>query len=513
MKFGKKAFYFIVLSLVFTLFCSKTKDPENITLAKVGDHVITVRDFRLNYEFGLPHLKKDPDRKRSYLNYMIDEIILAEEGYNLGFDKNERVKDLEKDLLDELLVEEFFTDQVNNKIKVTDDEIRQAITKSKVKWKLRYWFEPSKENADNIYNAMKERGYNAVVEDILRSNPEVHLKPKDFETDYLTWLDVSEELLDAIKDIPVGEVSAPIMLDGKYFIFQISDLKREGITDYEYKDKYGSYHKILFYRKLNKESARFINEFMTPKNVVTKGDKFRKIVDAFVEWKSIDDSLRGEFFDDIKNATEKQTKLNEMKQNLDETLVTFEGGKWSCKDFIEKFKTDLVKAPVKDIRSVMNQINNEIALSVRDHFLIKEANKKKLYKKPNLQKQLKQWQDKWVYQETRDNLIKDIKVDEDRAKQYFDKYKDRYKINKDVEPKYNDFKLQAKRDATILKYQNELAKNIKELKQRIPVYINEAVLDTITTFDSKKSRWQSLQVYKRSSNRMAVPIVDPAWGL
>jgi hypothetical protein len=37
-------------------------------------------------------------------------------------------------------------------------------------------------------------------------------------------------------------------------------------------------------------------------------------------------------------------------------------------------------------------------------------------------------------------------------------------------------------------------------------------LDTITTIEFQKSRWAGLQVFKRSNNRLAFPVVDPAWG-
>ena len=76
--------------------------------------------------------------------------------------------------------------------------------------------------------------------------------------------------------------------------------------------------------------------------------------------------------------------------------------------------------------------------------------------------------------------------------------------------KYRD---QAYRDAYIQKAKAILYQKVEELRSAHPVFIYQAVLDTITTIEFKKSRWMSLQVFKKSSNRLAFPMVDPAWGL
>ena len=99
----------LVVSVVF-IFCIgcdiKEIAPESGIVAHVGEHAITAREFKLNYEFGFAHLKNSPDKKFSYLGYMINETLLSIEGYRLGLDKTERVQRLEQTLLEELLVEE-----------------------------------------------------------------------------------------------------------------------------------------------------------------------------------------------------------------------------------------------------------------------------------------------------------------------------------------------------------------------------------------------------------------------
>ncbi len=468
----------ICIALFFSLFnyqCSKKTEPDRIVLATVGNKIITVDDFQYNYEFGLPHLKQGPDRKLTYLNYMINEQLLAIEGYRLGLDETKRVQSLKDDLLEELLVEELFKKEVNEKINITPEEITDAISKSTVKWKLRYWVEPNPEYANSVCQAMRKNGYARVVSQILSSNPEVKLKPEDFDTDYLTWLDVSPELLDAIKALPLGEISDPLEMNGSYFIFQIVDIRREPLSDYEIQSRSSGFKKILLARKAREKAAQFVSSFMTPKNVVTKGDAFRILSTALFDWNKSRKDSSVNFLEAMKAAESDDKILAKLRDNLNRTLVKFEDGHWTIADFLAKFNVNSMKMKSQDIHEFQTRLSEKIAVKVRNHFFCQEAKKQKLHKSPPVKQQMQMWQDKWVYESLRSHYLRDLTITEDRVKEI-------------------------------------LIHKIDSLKTIYPVVINQAVLDTIEVADSEKSKWISVQVFKRSSNRMARPIVDPAWG-
>lgn len=59
----------LVYLFVFCNFkCSKKVKPDQIVLAKVGKEIMTMKDFRYNYEFGLSQLKRGSDPKKSCLD-------------------------------------------------------------------------------------------------------------------------------------------------------------------------------------------------------------------------------------------------------------------------------------------------------------------------------------------------------------------------------------------------------------------------------------------------------------
>ena len=115
---------------------NKTPTPSNNpVVAKIGNLEITAREFRDNYEVGFAHLKTGPDPKEAYLEYMINEKLLALKGYQLDLDQSRYVKNNERRLLNELMIESQLDREVKSKIKITREVIRDEINKSKVTFK------------------------------------------------------------------------------------------------------------------------------------------------------------------------------------------------------------------------------------------------------------------------------------------------------------------------------------------------------------------------------------------
>ncbi len=516
-KLKKRYRWCILVLFLFSLIsgsCEKKKplDGENIVLAQVGGQKITVGDFRLNYEFGFAHLKTGENRKLAYLERMIDEKVLSLRGYELRLDQSDRVQRQVESLRDELIIEQVIKDQVQNKATVSDQEITDAINKSKVSWKLRYWAEPNREFAESVCAHMRQHGYAATVEKILSNNPEVSLKPSDFETDYITWLDVSDELLSAIENLPVGEISDVVELNGSYFIFQIVDIRRQALTDYDYESRRETFRKILRARKEDDLATKFIADLMTLKNVTTKGRVFVPLSKCLYEWylhKKPGESLQSA----LANIDDDRPYITELRQYLTQTLVTFKGGSWSVADFLTKLKPNAIRLQKDDdLYTFQVQLNDQIARSVRDHFLLQMGYKARVHKRPEVKNELRRWTDKWVYQEYLRQLCDTVSISEQKAQQYFEMYRDRFKLRKDDQPLFEEHRQQATAFALKQRQWSLLQQESQKLRSRYGVTIATAVLDTIRTIEFAKSRWASVQIYKLGSRRLAFPIVDPDWG-
>lgn len=504
--------FLMILSLAIVFNGCKKKENKLATdsVAQIGEHLITKREFQLNYEFGFAHLKKGQNRKLAYLENMISEKLLSLEGYRLGLNKTERVQNLEKQLMEELLVEELFFKEVNEKIKISPREIKEAISKSNVSFKLRYWIEPNLKEAEAVNSLIREKGFTEVVQEIIEINNEVNRGSDNFETDYLSWLDIPQELFKDIKDLEVGEISKLILFEEVYLTLQIVDIKKGILSDWDYKNTYKRVEQILFSRKLKQETRRYVTQFMEPKNVVTKATTFNILARALAEWKM--DSLSGNNFQkDIEQAGDTKPALQKLKDNLETTLINFEKGHWTLEDFIAHFDPASVKTDPSDKGRFKGDLNHQIAMRIGNWFLAEEALAKGLEKSTKIENELDAWRDKWVYEEMRQQLTADIQISEKTVHEYFDDNLARYKTSNKAQPEFKDYKDNARQDAYIENRQLILNKKVQALKNEYPVRINRISLDSISVIDFEKSRWANLLLYKSGSGRQAVPVADPAW--
>jgi len=109
------------------------------------------------------------------------------------------------------------------------------------------------------------------------------------------------------------------------------------------------------------------------------------------------------------------------------------------------------------------------------------------------------------------HFTSDLKLNTQQIKSYFERNRNNYKIRKEDQPEFAAFAGRAKDDAYREQAKSVLDEKISSIKKQFPVEINEAILDTISVIDFKKSRWASMQIYHAGSNRPAYPVVDPVW--
>ena len=90
MKLRETVLFNPVIYLIIGLFIFSCSDkvPENEIIAKVGDRIITKDEFINSYEFSVELLRRGEKPHRTYLNYMIKELLLSNEGFAKALNKS-----------------------------------------------------------------------------------------------------------------------------------------------------------------------------------------------------------------------------------------------------------------------------------------------------------------------------------------------------------------------------------------------------------------------------------------
>ena len=163
---------FLFLSCLIFLKCDRPLAETNVgnnIVAKIGPAVITSEEFLANYEFGFAHLKSFGNPKRNYLTAMINEKLLSLDGYAKNIHKQKSIQNKKADLTQDLLIEYLIQEEINNSILISENEIKDAINKSKVDFNLRYWTEQNLEMANRAHKTINEVGFKLLFPTILIS--------------------------------------------------------------------------------------------------------------------------------------------------------------------------------------------------------------------------------------------------------------------------------------------------------------------------------------------------------
>lgn len=443
---------------------------------------------------------------------MITEKLLALEGYREGLDKSKRISREKQQLENELLIEYVIREKVRKQIFVTEDEIKEAINKSKVRFKFRYWVESNQDRAQQISSEMQEKGYSTVISRLLSQNEEIKIDPKLFESDYISWMELSPNIFDAIKDLPYGEVSDPVYIGGDYWIFQILDIRRNAVLESEYKTQSPRFEQILFYQKLTEDSIKYVSDLMTPLNVRTKGETLGALASAYWEWMNDENLSKTSFYACALDDPPQTPELKVLREKLGNTLMEYSDKRITLGDFLEEYPLGHIWLEYPSKRALLTELNNVLAIYIRNRVLRAEAEANKIDELPELQAEMQQWMNKWVYEAYRLKITDNLMLQDSLIYKYFLTNKQKYIINLKDTVQFEDVKNQVKRDALREFAKQELLAKSEALKERYTVEINQVVLDSIGVIESQKSRWFTVNAFKSGSNRLACPVVDAAWG-
>ncbi len=435
-------------------------------MARVGDVVITVDDYLMNYEFGHGHLRTGAQPKQTYLQFLIKEALLAQEARRLELDTLPVVRHAMHTLREELLIERVFEEEVLAGIAVTEDEIRAEINKDAVNFQFRLLPVDTEARGQQLRAQMLQSSFAEVMEAQLEAIPELRTVEGQLTSPYVGAEDLDAEIMQIIQDLPLQTPSEPVLYRGAWYLFEVTDIRRKRLAEEDYTLKAPSYEKIIFNRKAMDEGARFVDALMSPLDVRTHREGFELLNEALFAWYTVEPPERNL----NTYADRSRAYIAQLDAAREIPLVAFDGKTWSINDFMTHFTPARYQLRADDAGAFKARLSNVVALVVRDHVLLNMAEDGALANGAGFQADLKRWEDKWLFQAYRDQVLS--------------------------HPETN--------------WQHLVAK-AESLQAIYPPEINLAVLDTLQTSVSKANPTMTVHLFKNNANKMPRPIADPNW--
>jgi len=479
----KKYFYKIALHFFsgFLLFTTVSSADGNLAskkqiVAEVNGIAIYAGEFIQNYEFGFPHLKTGSslnEKKRSYLNFMINEKMLALEAEKLGLlNSSQFINSLNK-IEKGILLQHFVNKEIKQNIDVSFEEASQYLNKSKVEVKLILWPELTYQDAKIVKDLLDKNGLEKTIKIISSDNPSVNLNVKEFETDYLNVSEIPDELLEQISNLQAGITSEPVKLGDYYYIINIKDIRRSSITEREYYEKYPTVRKVLFSNKVQQRLSFFVDSLLSPKNIRTDKHQFNQLLTLIRKWKTDNKSEAislEEYLRECVRIKDEQVNL----LNPESIIVKFENGQISMLEFFDYLNFDMI--PVDEIyhENFPAKLNQVIGISIRDYFLLKYAVENNYSLDLEVKEEMKKWKSKLAFDEYKSYLINNSEMTRQQLSSL---------MEKDSEKLYSKYK----------------------------VVVYDDVLNNVEISETDKSSKSFYPVYLSGINRMSQPIIDGNW--
>lgn len=413
-----KIIYFLLITLLFHTFLL-SQSFENI-LAEIGSQKISAKEFKLRYELSpfVSHRSKwnQDTIKTDFLFSMIAEKLWYLDALEKGLANSEDFKFYFKPLQDIFLRDYLFRQEIEDKIKLSADDVTNAIGKAQFKLKSRIINTDDSIKIFLIYNLLNK---NYSLDSILRIPEYIFLSSGEFEISLGSLKD--EEVEDYLFTLNPQEYSKPIRSEIGWVIFYITeklftplditnqkvveDIKRS-VKSRRVMIKAQEYlHNLLSNQTYNINDTVFNQVF----NVIN-----RKIIK---QTENNPDSIRASY---VLNDYDYRDIKNELGEKLlQKELFNIENQKITVWDFLANLAFEEHRFQSKDQRMIYSQLSKFVKNFVAQQRLVHEAKRKNLDKNKNLIEELENWKMNLLATQLRFTYLDSAKVNDNEIVNYF----------------------------------------------------------------------------------------------
>lgn len=480
-------------SLQINIKTAENDSIGNIILAQIGDKEITVREFLTSYEFGPAFPKRIKNSKKHFLDYMINEKLLALKGYAEGVDDSAGVKEMLAAIKGDLATGEMFKDDILKNIKIKKSEIDKAVTEKQINYKIRWLYSPDKNLLLNYESELK-KGVQFDSLFNLQLNDSVFADQRSMEIDKFKLKTRNPEMADIVDTLKPGVISKIKKTSDGWYIFKLDDIwKNMIVTQSELTEEETDAEEAIKKEKMDYESDIYIDNLLKSETPVIKGNTF-VIIRSYLGGYELPKE-KYENWNLGERLKEQIEKLNIKKNDYGKlTLVTLKDAAINIDDFLYwyRMKSQFIKLNKENFNKFSASIEYYIWQMVRDNLLVKRAYARGYQNKETVKQQLKWWKDKIVYAVTRDKIINSIKLN----------------MNE------NKIKSLPKPDEkNTMEVTKKILHEVLALKQKYKIEINKDLLNKISVQDSNNPKAVDIYIVKKEGifPRPAYPTIDMLW--
>jgi hypothetical protein len=487
-------------------------DPATAPVARVGTITITAREFLLGYEFGPAFVKRSKDPKRQYVDYLVNEKLLALDGYERGLRRSARVQATLDEIEGDLATEELYKSDVANRVVVTEGEVEEAVRQERTTVSLEWIFCRSKVFADRVTRALAgEASFDSLFVRALGDS--IKADERRLETTRFKLGRSNPEFSRAIDTLRVRTPSAPIAGPDGWYIVRVSNVTMSVLptqTD-EFKLR-SDVQRALGQGKSDSLSDAYVRSIMERSAPVIQRTAFNRLA-AYLGAKVLkQDTLQRwgilKEFPDLAVSPE-----NAIAASSGRELVEMKDGGFTLGEFLAWYRAreSAIRLSTRSVQAYESSIESMVWRMVRDRLLMRRARERRLQEKDQVREQMKWWEEKILYDLMKESLADSLRPEDQAVRAFYDLHAGRYRDRNDGILPYEKAKDDARKDLLEEEYAKRLYRRLAFLRKKYPVAVFERTLASLRVDEEAKA----IDVYavKKGGTlpRPAFPSIDDRW--
>lgn len=447
--------YFITFLLLLAVACSKNSKMENLgdkILVRVGDRVITVKDFQNRMELTpRPFYCKGTTEKDKAiaLNSMIAEKLMAlETGTDCQPFKNEVFNSYIKGRQEQYMRDKLYELEAMKKVTLDSLEVLKGLDAAQMNYEVEYYMLP-KTIANEIKTEVKKspEAVSAIFKHMVDTQPPRTRAVKFLDNDIKPIQDI------LFKDVlPNDAIVGPLDIDGDNFLFmRVKDFKyTPAISETEHSKKVQLVVEKLTFDHAQQHWNDYVNKVMDGKKIDFNRKTFEALLKLFIsKYQGADKENEFNLSEEINDILiSKEQKIHTL---LEEPFFEINGDVWTVAEFRKLvmshpivFRSDEIHSP----REYVKAFRTAVLDVIQDHFVNQEGYKQNIDKLPEIQRKTLIWQDSFIAKYQQQKYLDDLsqRPDFDKSRlsgnentyidEYIDnlqeKYKSKIELNKEA---------------------------------------------------------------------------------
>jgi len=484
-------------------------------VARVGPKVITGKEFLLAYDFGPAFPKREKDSKRRFLQFMINEKLLALDAQEHGGNARPSVIRSVAEIDHDLATEELYRQDVLGKVHISRQEMEEAVTAQRIHYSLRWIYAPTRDRIEEAKNALAAgRPFDSLYHASL-VNP-AQADDRSWQTTRFKLMTTRPGVAGVVDTMKPGRTSVPVEGPDGWYIFSLDNISFDAITTES--DAAQQLHRaseVLTQHKADSLSDIYVDGLMREHAPVIERQTFA-ILCAFLAQAWLPQDLRTSMLTvlPVDREIAVAAAANPSPYASDK-LVTMSDRAVTLGRFLAWYnaRSTLVKLSTTSGRAFQESLERLIWQMVRDGLLIERAERRHLDKLAIVKEQKGWWTDKILYASEKHALSASIAIKDSLLSAYYVEHHARYAHAKGDTVTFRGAADDVRRDFISEKMTSVLFHRLVELRRKYQVTIDEDVLASLPVDSANDPKAIDVYVAKKGGTfpHPAFPTIDDDW--